>query len=170
MNIREMHDFLNYLWEGTFMLNGELRGVLKERGFTVEPVEEAFNGYIYIDGEWRLMKYPYPVFEVKPHGEIGATLQGFYFVFAVPREKLTPEFVREFTESFEKAFIYGAEDFLHDFYNPDTGGGAEEILERINSSSEEIIQFEVEMKTPEDLKDALFRFIEIGAKYGILED
>lgn len=170
MNIREMHDFLNYLWEGTFMLNDELRDVLKERGFTVEPVEEAFNGYIYIDGEWRLMKYPYPVFEVKPHGEIGATLQGFYFVFAVPKEKLTPEFIREFIEGFGEAFIYGAADFLRDFYNPDAGGEAEEILERINSSSEEIVQLEVEAKTPEELKEALLRFIEIGAKHGILED
>ncbi len=170
MNIREMHEFLNYLWESIFRLNNELEDVLKERGFTVEPVEEAFNGYIYIDGEWRLMKYPYPVFEVKPHGEIGATLQGFYFVFAVPREKLTPEFIREFTENFKKAFIYGAVDFLKDFYNPDTRAGAEEIIERISSSPEKIVQFEVEAKTPEELKETLFRFIEIEAKHGILED
>ncbi len=170
MNIREMHEFLNYLWESVFKLNDELGEMLRERGFDVEPVEEAFNGYIYLDGEWRLMKYPYPVFEVKPHGEIGATLQGFYFVFAVPREKLTPEFIREFIESFKEAFIYGTADFLKDFYNPNTRGEVEGILENINSSSEEIVQFEVETKTPEELKDALFRFIEIGEKHRILED
>ena len=170
MNIREMHEFLNYLWEGVFRLNDELGEEIGERGFKVEPVEEAFNGYIYIDGEWKLMKYPYPVFEVKPQGEVGATLQGFYFVFAVPKRKISLEFIREFTESFEEAFIYGAADFLRDFYNPDMKIKPEEVLERISSSPEEAVQFEVDAKTPEDLKKALFMLIELGTKHSILED
>jgi len=55
----------------------------------VEPVEEVFNAYIYLEGEWREMIYPHPAFEIKPQGELGATIQSFYIVFGIPKDKIS---------------------------------------------------------------------------------
>ncbi len=118
-DVRAIHEFLNRLWEDVFTLNQKLKEELPKFGFKVEDVEEVFGGaYIFLDGEWRQMSYPHPAFEVKPQIEVGATPpESYYFVVAVPKEKVSEDFLEAFLEAFPKSFIYGSEDFLNDVYN-----------------------------------------------------
>ncbi|MDK2854669.1 MAG: hypothetical protein PWQ92_1563, partial [Thermococcaceae archaeon] len=63
MNLLEVHNHLNKIWGEIFRLNEVLREKLRPLGFKVEPVEEVFNAYIFLEGEWREMLYPHPAFE-----------------------------------------------------------------------------------------------------------
>ncbi len=171
MNVRELHEFLNKMWESIFTLNEELKLELPREGFKVEDVEEAFGAYIFIDGEWRLMKYPHPVFEVKPQIEVGATPESYYFVVAVPKERISENFVGLFLELFPRSFIYGSEDFLNDVYNWRRDGRVSpgEVLEKISESSERVFQFEANFGSAEILKRGLKRLIDIGKRFEIFE-
>ena len=171
MNVREIHEFLNKMWESIFTLNEELKLELPREGFKVEDVEEAFGAYIFIDGEWRLMKYPHPVFEVKPQIEVGATPESYYFVVAVPKERISENFVGLFLELFPRSFIYGSEDFLNDVYNWRRDGRVSpgEVLEKISESSERVFQFEANFGSAEALKRGLRRLIDIGKRFEIFE-
>ena len=171
MNVREIHEFLNKMWESIFTLNEELKLELPREGFKVEDVEEAFGAYIFIDGEWRLMKYPHPVFEVKPQIEVGATPESYYFVVAVPKERISENFVGLFLELFPRSFIYGSEDFLNDVYNWRRDGRVSpgEVLEKISESSERVFQFEANFGSAEVLKRGLKRLIDIGKRFEIFE-
>nr|WP_206204994.1 MULTISPECIES: DUF3201 domain-containing protein [unclassified Thermococcus] len=160
---------LNFIWGEIFRLNEELKEKLKPLGFEVEPVEEVFNAYLYLDGEWREMLYPHPAFEVKPGGEIGATLQGFYFVFGILKDKISEEFIREFVQKFKKSYIYGSENFLEDFYNYQHPKELDKVFEEIRGSNEELINFEVGELSVEELKEYLFEFIELIKKYGLFD-
>ena len=171
MNVREIHEFLNKMWESIFTLNEELKLELPREGFKVEDVEEAFGAYIFIDGEWMLMKYPHPVFEVKPQIEVGATPESYYFVVAVPKERISENFVGLFLELFPRSFIYGSEDFLNDVYNWRRDGRVSpgEVLEKISESSERVFQFEANFGSAEVLKRGLKRLIDIGKRFEIFE-
>lgn len=171
MNVREIHEFLNEMWESIFTLNEELKLELPKEGFRVEDVEEAFGAYIFLDGEWRLMKYPHPAFEVKPQIEVGATPESYYFVVAVPKERISENFVGLFVEIFPRSFIYGAQDFLSDVYNWRRDGGVSprEILEKIEASDEKLFQFEANFGSVEALKRGLMRLIETGKRFEIFD-
>jgi hypothetical protein len=171
MNVREIHEFLNEMWESIFTLNEELKLELPKEGFRVEDVEEAFGAYIFLDGEWRLMKYPHPAFEVKPQIEVGATPESYYFVVAVPKERVNENFVGLFIEIFPRSFIYGAQDFLSDVYNWSRDGGVSptEILEKIEASDEKLFQFEANFGSVEALKRGLMRLIETGKRFEIFD-
>ena len=171
MNVREIHEFLNEMWESVFLLNEELKLELPKEGFKVEDVEEAFGAYIFLDGEWRLMKYPHPAFEIKPQIEVGATPESYYFVVAVPKERINENFVGLFIELFPRSFIYGAQDFLSDIYNWRRDGrvSPREILEKIEVSDEKLFQFEANFGSVEALKKGLMRLIEVGKRFGIFE-
>jgi len=169
MKMIEIHDHLNKIWGEIFRLNKVLREKLKPLGFKVEPVEEVFNAYIFLEGEWREMLYPHPAFEIKPQGEIGATIQSFYFVFAIPKEKLTRDFVVEFLKKFPQSYIYGTENFLEDIYNHNSPRDPDEVYGEIEKSQEEVFQFEVEAKDSEELENKLFGFIELAKKYKVIE-
>ncbi|MCD6189878.1 MAG: DUF3201 domain-containing protein [Thermococcus sp.] len=169
MKMIEIHDHLNKIWGEIFKLNEVLREKLKPLGFKVEPVEEVFNAYIFLEGEWREMLYPHPAFEIKPQGEIGATIQSFYFVFAIPKEKLTRDFVVEFLKKFPQSYIYGTENFLEDIYNHNSPRDLDKVYGEIEKSQEEVFQFEVEAKDSEELENKLFGFIELAKKYKVIE-
>lgn len=169
MKMIEIHDHLNKIWGEIFKLNEVLREKLKPLGFKVEPVEEVFNAYIFLEGEWREMLYPHPAFEIKPQGEIGATIQSFYFVFAIPKEKITRDFVVEFLKKFPQSYIYGTENFLEDIYNHNSPRDPDEVYGEIEKSQEEVFQFEVEAKDSEELENKLFEFIELAKKYKVIE-
>ncbi|BAA29330.1 DUF3201 domain-containing protein [Pyrococcus horikoshii] len=168
MDIREIHNFLNKMWEETFKLREELREELKD--FEVEEVGEVFNAYLYVDGRWEEMKYPHPAFTIRPGGEVGATPQGFYFVFAFSKDELTKEFIGRFLRKFKKqSFIYGMKNFLEDFYNPNNPRGYEEVFEKIKNSDEEFINFEVDTSfNREELKRKLREFIELAREFDLL--
>ncbi|ASJ15154.1 DUF3201 domain-containing protein [Thermococcus radiotolerans] len=171
MNVREIHKFLNEMWESMFTLNEELKLELPKEGFRVEDVEEAFGAYIFLDGEWRLMKYPHPAFEIKPQIEVGATPESYYFVVAVPKERINENFVGLFIELFPRSFIYGAQDFLSDVYNWRRDGrvSPREILEKIEASDEKLFQFEANFGSVEALKRGLMRLIETGKRFEIFD-
>ncbi|AHF81171.1 DUF3201 domain-containing protein [Thermococcus paralvinellae] len=169
MNLLDVHNLLNFIWGETLRINEELARKLKPLGFKVEPVEEVFNAYIYLDGEWREMLYPHPAFEIKPGGEVGATLQGFYFVFGILKEKITEEFVEEFIQKFKKSYIYGSENFLEDFYNYQHPKEPDRVFEEIKGSEEELINFEVGELTVKELERYLFDFIELVKKYRLFD-
>ncbi|CAB49160.1 DUF3201 domain-containing protein [Pyrococcus abyssi] len=167
MDVREIHEFLNRMWEETFRLREELREELE--GFEVEEVTEVFNAYLYIDGEWKEMKYPHPAFTIRPGGEVGATPQGFYFVFAFDKEDLKEEFVRDFIITFRQSFIYGMENFLEDFYNSTNPRSFKEVWSDIVKSRERIINFEVDTDLNKDeLKKELLKFINLAKRHGLL--
>ncbi len=169
MDAREIHKFLNRMWESIFTLNEELKLELPKEGFRVEDVEEAFGAYIFLDGEWRLMKYPHPAFEIKPQMEVGATPESYYFVVAVPRERISENFLGLFLEIFPRSFIYGSEDFLNDFYNWRRDGRVSptEVLERIKKSNEKVFQFEANFGSVKALKRGVLRLIDIGKRFEI---
>ncbi|USS41211.1 DUF3201 domain-containing protein [Thermococcus aggregans] len=169
MKLIEIHNHLNRIWSEIFRLNEVLREKLRPLGFKVEPVEEVFNAYIFLEGEWREMVYPHPAFEIKPQGEVGATIQSFYFVFAIPKEKITRDFVFEFLKKFLQSYIYGTENFLEDIYNHNSPRNPEEVYREIEKSQEEVFQFEVEAKDSEELENKLFEFIELAKKYKVLD-
>ncbi|AFL95296.1 hypothetical protein CL1_1093 [Thermococcus cleftensis] len=171
MNVREIHEFLNAMWEGIFTLNDELKRELPEKGFKVEDVEEVFGAYVFLDGEWRPMNYPHPAFEVKPQIEVGATPESYYLVVAVPRERISENFVGLFLELFPRSFIYGSEDFLSDVYNWRRDGRVSptEILERIEKSDEKVFQFEANFGSVGALKKGLLRLIDIGKRFEIFD-
>ncbi|MDV3104185.1 DUF3201 domain-containing protein [Thermococcus waiotapuensis] len=167
--VREIHSLLNRIWEDIFTLNEELKAELPGKGFKVEDVEEVFGAYIFLDGEWEEMKYPHPAFEIKPQIEVGATPESYYFVVAVPKEKVSENFVELFTETFRRSFIYGAEDFLNDVYNwrRDEGVSPGEILEKISDSDERVFQFEANFESAEELKEGIYKLIDLGKRFGI---
>ncbi|NJE05480.1 DUF3201 domain-containing protein [Thermococcus sp. M36] len=171
MNVREIHEFLNEMWEGIFRLNEELKLELPKEGFKVEDVEEAFGAYIFIDGEWKLMKYPHPAFEIKPQIEVGATPESHYFVVAVPRERVSENFVGLFLELFPRSFIYGAENFLSDIYNWRRDGrvSPEEVLRKISESDEKVFQFEANFGSVKALRQGIMRLIELGKRFEIFD-
>ena len=170
MNVREIHDFLNEMWESIFTLNEELRANPPE-GFKIEDVEEVFGAYTFLDGEWRLMKYPHPAFEIKPQIEVGATPEGYYLVVAVPKERISENFVGLFLEVFPRSFIYGSQDFLSDIYNWGRDGRVSptEVLERIEKSNESVFQFEANFGSVKALRQGINRLIDIGKRFGIFE-
>ena len=170
MKVREVHEFLNRLWEDVFALNEELREELPE-GFEVEDVEEVFGAYIFLDGEWRLMKYPHPAFEIKPQMEVGATPESYYLVVAVPRERISENFLGTFLEVFPRSFIYGSENFLNDVYNWRRDGrlSPKEVLERIERSNEKVFQFEANFGSAKALKQGVKRLIDLGKRFGIFD-
>ncbi|MDK2870590.1 MAG: hypothetical protein PWP39_1825 [Pyrococcus sp.] len=169
MNLLEVHNHLNKIWGEIFRMNEELKEKLLPMGFKVEPVEEVFNAYIYLEGEWREMIYPHPAFEIKPQGEVGATIQSFYFVFGIPKEKITKEFTFEFLKMFPRSYIYGSENFLEDIYNHDNPKSPDEVYRLIKESQEEILQFEVEEKEASEIEEKLFDFIRLAKEYNVLE-
>ncbi|AEK73353.1 hypothetical protein GQS_07275 [Thermococcus sp. 4557] len=171
MNVREIHEFLNEMWESMFTLNEELKLELPKEGFRVENVEEAFGAYIFLDGEWRLMKYPHPAFEVKPQIEVGATPESYYFVVAVPKERVNENFVGLFIEIFPRSFIYGAQNFLSDVYNWRRDGRVSptEILEKIEGSDENLFQFEANFGSVGALKQGILRLIDLGKRFEIFD-
>ncbi|AIF70376.1 hypothetical protein PAP_10010 [Palaeococcus pacificus DY20341] len=169
----EVHELLNLIWRELIELNEELREELKPLGFKVEPIEEVFNGYIFLNGEWREMTYPYPAFEVKPQGEVGATIHGFYFVFGIPTRKINKAFLDEFLTTFPRSYIYGSESFLEDVYNYQTNPASyKEVFERIKMSDEVLFNFEVEIKDFKNPREALklkfYRFLDLAKKYELL--
>ncbi|MBP1911304.1 DUF3201 domain-containing protein [Thermococcus stetteri] len=167
-DVRAVHEFLNGLWESIFTLNEELKEELPKFGFKVEDVEEVFGAYIFLDGEWRQMLYPHPAFEVKPQIEVGATPESYYFVVAVPKEKVSEGFLEAFLEAFPKSFIYGSEDFLNDVYNCMRDSPLpEEIVKRVQESHEKVFQFEANFESVEQLKEGLFKVIELGKRFEI---
>jgi len=170
MNVREIHDFLNGMWESIFALNEELRADPPE-GFQVEQVEEVFGAYVFLDGEWRLMKYPHPAFEIKPQIEAGATPESYYFVVAVPRERVSENFVGLFLEIFPRSFIYGSEDFLNDVYNWRRDGriSPTEVLKRISESNEKVFQFEANFGSAKALKQGIKRVIDLGRRFDVFD-
>ncbi|BAD86310.1 hypothetical protein, conserved [Thermococcus kodakarensis KOD1] len=169
-DVRAVHEFLNKLWEDVFTLNEELKEELPRFGFKVEDVEEVFGAYLFLDGEWRQMLYPHPAFEVKPQIEVGATPESYYFVVAVPKEKISEDFLEAFLEAFPKSFIYGSEDFLNDVYNCMRDSPlSEEIIKRIHESSEKVFQFEANFDDVEKLKEGLFKVIELGKRFEIFD-
>lgn len=170
MKVREVHEFLNRLWEDVFALNEELRRELPE-GFEVEDVEEVFGAYIFLDGEWRLMKYPHPAFEIKPQMEVGATPESYYLVVAVPRGRISENFLGTFLEVFPRSFIYGSENFLNDVYNWRRDGrlSPTEVLERIERSNEKVFQFEANFGSAKALKQGVKRLIDLGKRFGIFD-
>ena len=171
MNVREIHEFLNRMWESIFTLNEELKAELPEKGFRVEDVEEAFGAYIFLDGEWVRMDYPHPAFEIKPQIEVGVTPESYYFVVAIPKDRISEEFLALFLELFPRSFIYGAQDFLSDVYNwrEDEKTSPREILQRIDDSDEKIFQFEADFESVEELKKGLLELIETGKRFEIFE-
>jgi len=171
MKVKEIHEFLNRMWDDVFTLNEELKAELPGRGFKVEDVEEAFGAYLFVDGRWELMKYPHPAFEIKPQIEVGATPESYYFVVAVPRGRISEGFLSVFLELFPRSFIYGARDFLSDVYNWRRDGRIppREILERIEESGEEVFQFEANFESVEALKKGLERLIDVGKEWGIFD-
>ncbi|WP_297500498.1 DUF3201 domain-containing protein [Thermococcus sp.] len=171
MKVREVHDFLNKLWEDIFTLNEELKGELPPLGFKVEDVEEVFGAYLFLDDEWRLMKYPHPAFEIKPQMEVGATPESYYLVVAVPRERVSENFLGTFLELFPRSFIYGSENFLNDVYNWRRDGriSPTEILGRIGESDEKVFQFEANFGSVKALKQGVKRLTDIGKRFGIFD-
>ncbi len=171
VSVREIHEFLNEMWGGIFRLNEELKAELPGEGFKVEDVEEAFGAYIFLEGEWRLMKYPHPAFEIKPQIEVGATPESHYFVVAVPKERINENFVGLFIELFPRSFIYGARDFLSDIYNWRRDGRVSptEILEKIEGSPEKLFQFEANFGSMGTLKQGILRLIDIGKRFEIFD-
>lgn len=168
-NPREIHRFLNSMWENIFKLNEKLKAELPGEGFKVEDVEGVFGAYIFIDGKWEQMLYPHPAFEVKPQIEVGATPEGYYIVVAIPREKIGEELVSEFLRLFPRSFIYGAEDFLNDVFNWRRDGVETPIVERIEKSGERIFQFEANFESAEELEEGIFKLIELGKRFEIFE-
>ncbi len=171
LKAREVHDFLNSLWGDIFKLNEELRGELSGRGFTVEEVEAVFGAYLFIDGKWEPMKYPHPAFEVRPQIEVGATPEAYYFVVAVPKDRVGENFLGLFLEIFPRSFIYGSEEFLTDLYNWRRDGRLPptEVLDRILGSREAVLQFEANFGSAEMLRRGLLRLITLGNRFGIFE-
>jgi len=161
----EVHKFLNEMWEGIITAREKVQRLLEGTGFTVGEIEEVFGSYIYIDGRWERMNYPYPAFEIKPGGEVGVTPQGPYFVFAIPVEILTESLLEEFIKSFEKAFIYGYNNFLRDFYSP--AQKKENILKDIKRSGEPAVQLEAEFDSWEGLFKGLPHMIKILKREGV---
>jgi len=167
----EIHELLNFIWGTVIELNEELREELKPQGFRVDLVEGIFNGYVFLDGEWKEMKYPYPAFEIKPQGEIGATIQGFYIVFEILKDKVNKEFLEEFLLKFPKSYIYGGPE---DVYNHRTKPVSyKEIFEAMKESDENVFNFEVEVRDFENPKETVRRelrkFIELLKKYELLD-
>jgi len=171
VNVTEVHEFMNRLWDDVFRLNAELKGELGAEGFEVGDVEEAFGAYIFLDGEWRLMKYPHPAFEVKPQIEVGATPESYYFVVAVPVERASAEFIARFLEEFPRSFIYGAEDFLTDLHNWRRGEAADpgKLLSAMEGSAEKVFQFEANFDSADDLKAGLEQLISLGKEFNIFD-
>ena len=171
LNVKTVHEFLNKIWEDVFTLNSDLREELSPIGFKVEDVEEVFGAYLFIDNEWKLMKYPHPAFEIKPQIEVGATPESYYFVVAVPRERITENFIGLFLEVFPRSFIYGLEDFLNDVYNWRRDGriSPRKILERMSQSPERVFQFEANFDSAKALKQGIKRLIDIGRTFEIFE-
>lgn len=171
LDVRAIHEFLNRLWEDIFTLNEELKVDLPGLGFKVEDVEEVFGAYIFLDGEWRQMSYPHPAFEIKPQMEAGATLESYYFVVAVPKERISENFLGVFLEVFPRSFIYGSEDFLNDVYNwrRDEGVSPTEILAKIQESNERIFQFEANFDSVDALKRGILRMIDLGKRFEIFD-
>ena len=165
----KVHELLNSTWEGVFRLNRRLRDKIDGNRFQIGDVEPIFNGYIHLKGEWRIMRYPYPGFEISPNMEVGATLQGYYFVIAVPVEKLNESLIESFLSLSGEHFIYGAVDFLRDFYGPSSNDEPREVLRKIKTSEESTIQMESDYETPAKLEDDLLRFIEICEEFGVFE-
>lgn len=172
-NAKNVHELLNFIWREIFKLNEELREILRPLGLEVEPVEEVFNAYIFLEGKWREMLYPHPAFEVRPQGEVGATIQGFYFVFGILGDRIIWEFIKGFLDEFPKSYIYGSESFLEDIYNYNNPRSCEEVFKKIKSVEEVLFNFEVEIrdfKNPrKSLKESLMKFINLAKKYNLLE-
>jgi hypothetical protein len=170
LDVRAVHDFLNELWKNVFTLNEELKREFPKFGFRVEDVEEVFGAYIFLDGEWRQMNYPHPAFEIKPQIEVGATPESYYFVVAVPREDVSEEFIESFLEAFPRSFIYGSEDFLNDVYNCMRDSPLpEEIVMKMRESPEKVFQFEADFESVEELKEGLFKMVELGKRFEIFD-
>ncbi|ASJ01760.1 hypothetical protein A3L09_00030 [Thermococcus profundus] len=171
VNVGEMHEFLNRIWTDIFTLNDELKKELGPLGFKVEDVEEVFGAYIFLNGEWRQMSYPHPAFEIKPGIEVGATPESYYFVVAVPKEKVSENFVGLFLEIFPRSFIYGSENFLNDLYNWRRDGRVSptEILKKIEESEERVFQFEANFGSAKALKQGIMRLIDLGKRFEIFD-
>ncbi|WP_457742420.1 DUF3201 domain-containing protein [Thermococcus sp.] len=171
MKVKEIHEFLNKLWNDIFTLNEELKRKLSRRGFKVEDVEEVFGAFIFLENEWRQMSYPHPAFEIKPQIEVGATPESYYFVVAIPRERISEGFLSLFLELFPRSFIYGSENFLNDVYNWREDGriSPRQILERIEKSDEKVFQFEANFGSVEALKKGLERLIDVGREWEIFD-
>ncbi len=170
MKVREVHDFLNEMWESIFALNDELKANPPE-GFKIEDVEAVFGAYLFLDGEWRQMSYPHPAFEIKPQIEVGATPESYYLVVAVPRERISENFVGLFLELFPRSFIYGSENFLSDVYNWRRDGRVSptEVLERIEKSDEKVFQFEANFGSAGALRQGISRIIDLGKRFEIFD-
>ena len=170
MKVEEIHEFLNKLWNDVFTLNNQLKAELAEKGFEVDDVEEVFGAYIFIDGKWEQMLYPHPAFQVRPQIEVGATPESYYFVVAIPRDRISEDFLSLFLELFPRSFIYGSEDFLSDVYNwRGDKASPGEILERIKGSDEKVLQFEANFESVEELKEGLLKLIEIGKRFEVFD-
>jgi len=161
----EIHRFLNGMWGGIVEARETIQDLLAGTDFKVEEIEEVFGGYVYVEEKWEKMNYPYPAFEIKPGGEVGITPQGPYFVFVVPVEELSKSLLNEFIQNFKRAFVYGYQDFLKDFYSPQKSNA--NVLEEIIKSREPAVQLEADFESWNELFEGLLMMVELLKRHRV---
>lgn len=106
---------------------------LKAAGYSVCMGWYA-NHSVKLEGKYETEVFPIPVVAVDGLGDIGFDLDGVFLELQLPREKAL-DF--DYGQLPEGAEVYGAEDYLGNFYRP--GMDPEEVLRRIRESREETV-------------------------------
>lgn len=137
----------------------ELTRRLGEAGLTAHWGWYAFHS-VRVDGTYETEEFPIPVVSVEGLGDVGFDLDSVFLELQIPRKTAL---AFDYGRLPEGAEVYGAEDYLGDFYRP--GMGTAEVVRRIEESREQTVCIAVSF--PGDAAvGTLYR--EVGEWYGRL--
>lgn len=131
MNI-EFFNFLNETYKNLCASRSRIVYMLKSAGY--EPKHGFYNNHsVRIDGEFVTEYYPIPVISVSGIGDIGIDIDGITLEAVLTRQQALELDYEKLLDRYDIE-VYGAEDFLSDFYNKSMS--RVNIIKNIEASNE----------------------------------
>ena len=136
INMKEnLLDTLNSIYEPMCKKCTEIREKLESAGLSVS---NGFynNHYVKVKNDFVVEHFPIPVIFIKNIGDIGIDIDSIWFEVKISKDKALLLDYEELINSYN-INIYGADDFLNDFYHEKCDSAL--IKEKIRNSEETFI-------------------------------
>jgi len=123
---------LNNIYKPLCDKSREISDELKKLGYQIRS--GFYNNHYVRDGDGFVVEhFPIPVLSISNVGDIGVDVNSVWVEFVVSKDKAVSLDYPALTQAY-KVEVYGADDYLHDFYN--TESDLQFVVERIQKSNE----------------------------------
>ncbi|NHJ05265.1 MAG: DUF3201 domain-containing protein [Candidatus Heimdallarchaeota archaeon] len=155
-NKSTIHELLNHMWRTIERIAIKFEDVLPD-----VDLENSHGNYIRIADGWEEGAYANPSI-IFPYGEFGYSLDSLFCTFSLNPKTLDEELLAKLLEAINKnegitLELYGGDDCFQTFFHSKEEADFDEILQKIKSSKEDVIQIEISVEAlpEEELREAL---------------